>query len=103
MTSPPPDEAVDPAVPLMRGDDSAVVIPFQRGSNNHVRGASERWRYEQPFRGGRRCYTGNVTFIVGAEGLRLRAELADVLAELLQWAQQLPASRSINENDDKAA
>ncbi|WP_275294603.1 hypothetical protein [Amycolatopsis sp. La24] len=86
----------------MRGDDGAVVIPFQRGSNNQGRRVSESWWYEQPFRGGRRRYTGNVTFIRGAEGSRLHAELAAVLAELLQWAQQLPASRSTNENDKAA-
>lgn len=35
-----------------------------------------------------RTYTGHVTYVGGAEGKRLRRELAAVVRDLLEWASQ---------------
>jgi hypothetical protein len=45
------------------------------------------WRYDCPDKSSRvRHFTGHVTYLGGAEGERLRGELAQVVRDLLLWA-----------------
>lgn len=58
------------------------------------------WCYEQSYRGGgRRHFTGDVSYVGGAEGQRLRAELAAVVADLLRWARQHQAAPNPGDTD----
>jgi len=50
-----------------------------------------------------RTYTGHVTYIGGAEGERLRRELAAVVRDLLEWAAQRdPQPSEGGDGDDPA-
>ena len=78
IPAPPPDRGLhrpharDDAGPD-RGLDGGLVEP--------------EFRYDQTWkRGKRRYYTGFVERVAGAEGERLREELAAVLRDLLDWA-----------------
>lgn len=58
------------------------------------------WRHRVDRRGGGMEFTGQVTYVDGAEGERLRRELAAVTRELLTWAAERKRDRS---RDDSAA
>ncbi|MFC9250981.1 hypothetical protein [Amycolatopsis thailandensis] len=67
-------------------------------------GSNEAWYLDQPFRGGRRRFVGEVTYVGGAEGQRVRREIASALASLLSWArQQATASGTSDTEDNQAA
>jgi len=85
--------------------DGAVVIPFsRRNTGTDAAGGDQAWSYEQRFRGGRRHFTGEVTYIGGAEGERIRGELAAAIADLLRWArQQARPEQTITTEQDQAA
>lgn len=78
----------------------AVVIPFPGENSQRFLGvdADSTWRYEHHVRGGG-ChrFIGEVTYVGGTEGDRLRKELAAVIADLLQWAKQ---DQSRSDTDD---
>jgi hypothetical protein len=78
----------------------AVVIPLRRkesGNNSdnniekiHQTGPDQPvWRYNQTRKRNRdRHYAGHVTYVHGDRAEQLRGELADVIAQLLEWAVQ---------------
>jgi hypothetical protein len=83
-----------------------VVIPFPSGGKQQDGAdADPTWRYEQHVRGGRRRFTGEVTYIGGAERERIRKELTAVIADLLEWAEQRQSRTDQTEprEDDRAA
>jgi hypothetical protein len=88
-------------------DRDAVVIPLPRtapdddieslpptGSDQAV------WRYYQGRkRGANRSFSGHATSVGGAEGERLRGELAAVIGELLDWAARQSHNESIEDGE----
>lgn len=75
-------DATDIPAPRPAPDDNVENLP-EIGSDSHV------WCYDQhSTRGRRRRFTGQVTRIGGAEGDRLRADLAAITYDLLDWAHQ---------------
>jgi hypothetical protein len=94
------------------GDDhnavNAVVIPLPRKAPdddiaNLPRTGSDQpvWWYRQTRkRGGDRRYSGHVNHSHGAEAERARAQLADVIRELLDWAvNQQSGDHSIEDGE----
>ncbi|XVV04506.1 hypothetical protein ACQPW3_03555 [Actinosynnema sp. CA-248983] len=86
------DLAAGNSVPVAY-DSDAVVIPLRKkpGISGDDRAESVTgdtgWRYDEKRRGKPdRIYSGTVTRVGGAEGERIRGNLAAVLAELLTWA-----------------
>lgn len=67
-------------------------------------GEPPAWSYCQTGpRGTSRTYTGQVTYVGGAEGERLRRELATVVRDLLEWASRRDTHPSEGgEGDDPA-
>ena len=92
--------------PSRTATEVAAVIPFPIGGRQRDgEGADSTWRYEQDVRGGRRRFSGEVTYVGGAEGERRRKELAVVMADLLRWAEQRHSRTDQIEprEDDRAA
>ncbi|MFG3253675.1 hypothetical protein [Streptomyces sp. NPDC048172] len=55
--------------------------------------APTEWQHTSPEQGAvPRRFTGHVSYLTGAEGERLRADLALVLRDLLAWAEGARAS-----------
>jgi hypothetical protein len=72
--------------PNAAGQGDPASEDQQRNLENPL-GEPPAWSYCQTGpRGTSRTYTGRVTYIGGAEGERLRRELAAVVRDLLQWA-----------------
>jgi hypothetical protein len=86
------DLAAGKSVPVPdRGD--ATVIPLRKPAGISGDDRPENvtndtgWRYHQKRKGKTgRTYSGHVTRVGGAEGERIRGDLAAVLADLLTWA-----------------
>jgi hypothetical protein len=76
------------------GDTIGFPIPSPRpAADDHIENLSitppqqHVWQYDQRGkRGKHRRYTGHVTPIGGAEGDRIRGELAAIIRDLLDWA-----------------
>lgn len=60
---------------------------------------SEWWYDQRGKRGKNRRYIGYVTRIDGAEGDRIRGELAAIIRDLLNWAKQQTETESDHESD----
>ena len=76
-------------------EGGAVVIPFGQSFVNldaqHPETGSDEtvWWYHQKRRGGKiRDYSGRITYVGGAEGQRIREDLAAVIAKLFKWATE---------------
>lgn len=88
------DLAAGKSVPVAY-DGGAVVIPLRKKAGisgddrpEFVTGDTG-WRYDEKRRSKPdRIYSGQVTRVGGAEGERIRGNLAAVLAELLTWASE---------------
>ncbi|KAA9159460.1 hypothetical protein FPZ12_020395 [Amycolatopsis acidicola] len=79
--------------------ENAVVIPFPRRSTNDA-----TWIYRQSgHRTRSRRFVGTVIRVGGAEGRRLRRELASITADLLRWAAQQQRDEATDENQERAA
>jgi hypothetical protein len=75
-------DTADIPAPRPAPDDDTENLP-ETGSDSHV------WCYDQhSTRGRRRRFTGHVTRIGRAEGDQLRADLAAITHDLLDWAYQ---------------
>lgn len=91
-------------------DHEGVVVPLPRKApDDEVENlpviASEQavWWYDQNRkRGGDRRFSGHINRIGGAEGERLRGELAAVIRDLLHWAAE-QQSRDESTEDGEAA
>jgi hypothetical protein len=67
-------------------------------------GEPPAWSYCQTGpRGTSRTYTGHVTYVGGAEGERLRRELAAVVRDLLEWAARRDTQPSEGGDGDDPA
>ncbi|WP_155984740.1 hypothetical protein [Saccharomonospora piscinae] len=89
-------------------DDTEAARADQFAPNSRALDTREHdaaWYYEQPCRGGRRHFTGNVFYVGGSEGQRLRTELAAIVGDLLRWTcQQQAASNHPGDTEhDQAA
>lgn len=93
-------------------EPSGVVVPFpaqgEAGGDAVPETPSGQpvWHYDQRrHRAGNRRYYGHVVQIHGAEGRRLRGELAAVVDELLLWAatQQHDVAGPNERSEDEAA
>ncbi|KAA9163207.1 hypothetical protein FPZ12_009375 [Amycolatopsis acidicola] len=80
--------------------ENAVVIPFPRRSTT-----DPAWTYRQSgHRTRSRRFVGTAIRVGGAEGRRLRRELASITADLLRWAaQQQQVDKATEENQERAA
>ena len=95
------------------GDHNADVIRFPKREDGESAEDSStiyreegKWRYHpRDARGRGRNFTGNVTYIGGGEGERLRGALAPVIRDLLDWAatHQDTAADSPEDRDDRGA
>ncbi|MGH3428463.1 MAG: hypothetical protein ACREP9_00915 [Candidatus Dormibacteraceae bacterium] len=73
------EEPDTPAVPQAHNNPDSTP---DTGSDQEI------FRYVQTSKRGRsRTFTGHVTYVGGAEGERLRRELAAVTRDLLEWAR----------------
>lgn len=94
-----------PDVPVPRSPDQPASLPPRHDGGRSENGLVEpEFRYNQTWkRGKRRRYNGFVERFGDAEGERLRASLAAVVRDLLDWAAQhteAQARRDDNHNDD---
>ncbi|MGP4018813.1 hypothetical protein [Saccharopolyspora sp. 5N708] len=88
-----PDEPDDQ--PPSTDDHAAPIVPLPcTAPDDHIEQLPETgpdqpvWQYDpKRTRGNARHFTGHVTRVGGAEGQRLRGELADVIGDLLRWAR----------------
>ncbi|MBB5153694.1 hypothetical protein [Saccharopolyspora phatthalungensis] len=96
------------------GDDhTGSIIPAPRSApDDNIKGAPDIdpdqpiWRYDQKrTHGDHRGFTGHITHVRGAEGERLRGEFADVIGDLLRWAQsqQQPESSDVDDPEEGTA
>jgi len=75
--------------------DDNVENLLEIGSDSHV------WCYDQhSMRGRSRRFTGHVTRIGGAEGDQLRADLAAITHDLLDWAHQQQSQRPLHQDGE---
>lgn len=82
--------------PRRAPDDDAGNLP-EMASDQAV------WWYDQKrARGGDRRFHGHVTRVGGAEGERLRGELAAVVRDLLEWAAEQQSRDESTEEGDAA-
>ncbi|MGI8310052.1 hypothetical protein [Saccharopolyspora hattusasensis] len=106
-----PDESDDQSP---SGDDAAAsIIPLPRTApDDHIenlpqtRGDQPVWRHDQKrTRGHDRHFTGHITRVGGPDGEQLRAELADVIGDLLCWArtQQHGKDRDADDPEEDTA
>ncbi|MEV0049041.1 hypothetical protein AB0H34_00910 [Saccharopolyspora shandongensis] len=89
-------------------DHTASIIPLPRRApddNLPETGTDQPfWRYDQKrTRGDDHRFTGRVTRVGGAEGERLRGELADVIGDLLRWARSQERCGDGNDPDEGKA
>jgi hypothetical protein len=95
-----------------KDDHGADVIHFSTSAEEQATKESSKdcrdqgvWRYHQRNARGRDLnYIGHATYIGGAEGERLRSELALVIRDLLDWAAtHESAAASPEERSDRGA
>lgn len=90
-----------------RNDDGVVVAFPTRADTKPPDGGigEEPWRYRVERRSGGMEFTAHVTYVDGAEGERLRRELAAVTRELLVWAaeRKRDRDRDTSTRQDRAA
>lgn len=75
--------------PVLDPPPPATLDPQRDGRGSATGSVESDFRYDQTWlRGQRRRYHGHVERIGGAEGERLREDLAAVVRDLLDWATQ---------------
>lgn len=95
-----PDDETGP-----NGDEGVVIAFPTRPDTNppDETDGEEPWKYRVDRRGGGLDFTAHITYVDGAEGERLRRELAAVTRELLVWATERKRDRDRDGRRDGSA